>query len=122
IAGVVGSALGYFLTPAGIGFLAEASPEQEALGIEYTQLRMLGVAGMVITFGYKAFFDGIGRTYVHLWAALAMNIFNIVLNYFLIYGNETLGVPRLALAGAGIASVISTYLGLLIMVLVSFSG
>lgn len=122
IAGLVGSALGYFLTPAGIGFLAEASPEQEALGIEYTQLRMLGVAGMVITFSYKAFFDGIGRTYVHLWAALAMNIFNIVLNYFLIYGNETLGVPRLALAGAGIASVISTYLGLLIMVLVSFSG
>jgi putative MATE family efflux protein len=83
---------------------------------------MLGVAGMVVTFGYKAFFDGIGRTSVHLWAALAMNFFNIVLNYLLIFGNEPLGIPRLELAGAGIASVISTYLGLAIMVGVSCRG
>lgn len=120
IAGIVGSALGYLLTPAGIGFLAEASPEQEALGIVYTQLRMLGVAGMVVTFSYKAFFDGVGRTYVHLWAALAMNVFNIFLNYLLIFGFEPLGIEKMGLAGAGIASVISTYLGLGIMVLVSF--
>jgi multidrug resistance protein, MATE family len=122
IAGVVGSAIGYWLTPTGIEFLAEASPEQEELGIVYTQLRMLGIAGMVITFSYKAFFDGVGSTYVHLLAALAMNFFNIGLNFLLIYGNETLGIPRMALAGAGLASLISTYLGLGIMVLVSFHG
>ncbi len=119
LAGTFGSAFGYWVTEPGIGFLATASPEQEALGIEYTQLRMLGVAGMVITFSYKAFFDGIGRTYVHLWAALAMNLFNIVLNYFFIFGNESLGITKMALAGAGIASVISTYLGLAIMMFVS---
>jgi len=115
LAGTFGSAFGYLVTSPGIGFLATASPEQEALGIEYTQLRMLGVAGMVITFSYKAFFDGIGRTYVHLWAALAMNLFNIGLNYLLIFGYDGLGIPKMGLAGAGIASVISTYLGLGIM-------
>ena len=119
IAGVGGSILGHVATPTAIGFLATASEEQQRLGIEYTQFRMMGVAGMVITFAYKAFFDGIGRTYVHLWAALAMNVFNIVLNYLLIFGNDTLGIARLELAGAGIASVISTYLGLAIMVGVS---
>ena len=121
-AGIFGSIFGYFVTEPGIGFLATASTEQEVLGIRYTELRMMGVAGMVITFSYKAFFDGIGRTYVHLWAALAMNLFNIVLNYFFIFGNESLGIPRMALAGAGIASVISTYLGLAIMVFVSLRG
>lgn len=119
VAGIFGSAFGYWVSEPGIGWLATASEEQQALGIEYTQLRMLGVAGMVITFSYKAFFDGVGRTYVHLWAALAMNVFNIILNYLLIFGNDSLGVPRMALAGAGIASVISTYLGLAIMMFVS---
>lgn len=118
IAGFTGSALGYWASSTGLQFLAEGGGSQEALAIEYAQIRMLGVAGMVITFAFKAFFDGIGRTYVHLWAALAMNLFNIILNYFFIYGNDTLGIPRMALAGAGYASVISTYLGLAIIAVV----
>jgi multidrug resistance protein, MATE family len=119
IAGIVGSALGYWACPKGVGFLAEGGGQQEALAIEYAQIRMLGVAGMVVTFAYKAFFDAVGRTYVHLWAAVAMNVFNLILNYFFIYGNDTLGVPKMALAGAGYASVIATYLGLLVIMLVA---
>ena len=114
-----GSWFGYAITPGLMDLLAEASVEQYELGVTYAQIRMIGVGGMVVTFSYKAFFDGIGRTYVHLWAALSMNAFNIVLNYLLIFGFEPLGVPRLELAGAGIASVISTYLGLVIMIVAS---
>jgi multidrug resistance protein, MATE family len=119
LAGIVGTVLGYVSCPKGVGFLAEGGGQQEALAIEYAQIRMLGVAGMVVSFAYKAFFDGIGRTYVHLWSAVAMNVFNLILNYFFIYGNDTLGIPKMALAGAGYASVIATYVGLLIMVLVA---
>ncbi len=122
LAGLVGGGLGYLLTEPAIGYLAEASEAQRDLGVRYTQIRMLGIPGMVVTFGYKAFFDGIGRTYVHLWAALAMNLFNIGLNYLLIFGAPSLGVPKLELAGAGIASVVSTYLGLGIMFGVSLAG
>lgn len=118
IAGAMGSTLGYLASPHGLTYLAEGGGAQEALAIEYAQIRMLGVAGMVMTFAFKAFFDGIGRTYVHLWAALAMNLFNIVLNYFFIFGNDTLGIPAMELAGAGYASVVSTYLGLAIIALV----
>lgn len=118
-AGLFGSVFGWFVTPLGIEALASASPQQAALGAEYTQIRMIGVAGMVVTFSYKAFFDGISRTYVHLWAALAMNVFNIGLNYLMIFGYEPLGIPRMELAGAGYASVISTYLGLTIMIVAS---
>ena len=117
--GIAAGAFGYYITPAGIDFLASASEEQKQLGITYTQIRMLGVPGMVMTFSFKAFFDALGRTWVHLYAALWMNFLNIGFNYLLIFGYEPLGIPRLELAGAAIASAGSTYVGMLIMIFVS---
>ncbi|MBC8068260.1 MAG: MATE family efflux transporter [Deltaproteobacteria bacterium] len=118
--GLAAGAFGYFITPPGIDFLASASEEQKQLGVTYTQIRMLGVPGMVMTFSFKAFFDGLGRTWVHLYAALWMNVLNIGMNYLLIFGSEPLGIPRMELAGAAIASSASTYLGFVIMAGVSF--
>src|SRR5262249_4929341 len=66
------------------------------------------------TFAFKAFFDGIGRTQVHLVSAVIMNILNVVLCYALIFGH--FGAPRMGVAGAGLAAAISTYVGLFIMV------
>jgi MATE family multidrug resistance protein len=120
-AGVLGILIGWYSGPYAVDFLAEASAEQKRLGTIYVQLRALGIGAMVATFAFKAFFDGIGRTYVHLIAAVVMNLFNIGLNYLLIYGNEPLGIPRMGLAGAGWASMISTYLGLAIMIGVSLA-
>ncbi|TPV95300.1 MAG: MATE family efflux transporter [Myxococcales bacterium FL481] len=119
VSGALGSIIGYTLAPLAVDFLAEASHKQRELAAAYTQIRALGVAGMVMTFSYKAFFDGIGRTYVHLIAAAAMNLINVVLNYMLIYGVDDLGIPQLGLHGAAWASTMSTYLGLAIMVAVS---
>ncbi|MEZ4589475.1 MAG: MATE family efflux transporter, partial [Gemmatimonadales bacterium] len=119
ICSIVGMVFGYVMTPLAVGFLAKASPEQAALGADYTQLRMLGVPAMVLTFSYKAFFDGIGKTHVHLWAALTMNVLNVIINYFLIYGYEPLGIPSMGLHGAGLASALTTYIGLVIMLVVS---
>lgn len=120
-AGVLGIAVGYYSGPFAVDFLAEASEEQKQLGTVYVQLRALGIGAMVSTFAFKAFFDGIGRTYVHLIAAVVMNVFNIGLNYLLIYGNDRLGIPKMGLAGAGWASMIATYLGLAIMIIVSLA-
>jgi len=120
VAGLFGASLGYVLTPYVVDFLATASPEQASLGSSYTQMRMIGVPGMVLTFSYKAFFDGIAKTHVHLYAALVMNFVNIGLNYLMIYGAPSLGIPMMGLDGAGLASAYSTYLGLVIMVVVSF--
>jgi putative MATE family efflux protein len=70
---------------------------------------------MAATFAFKAFFDGIGKTSVHFVSSLVMNAFNIGLCLLLIFGNETLGIPKMGIAGAGLAGVISTYVGLAIM-------
>ncbi|MEE9382415.1 MAG: MATE family efflux transporter [Nannocystaceae bacterium] len=119
-AGLLGSVIGYFVTPSAVDFLAEASTRQRELATNYTQIRSLGIASLVLTFSYKSFFDGIGRTYVHLVAALSMNAMNIGLNYILIYGSPAWGVPQLGLEGAALASTISTYFGAGIMIAVSF--
>lgn len=120
LTGVFGMVFGYAFTPMAVGFLAQASPTQAELGTMYTQLRMLGIPAMVLTFSYKAFFDGIGKTHVHLWAALSMNVVNIVINYFLIYGFEPLGIPSMGLYGAGLASALTTYIGSIVMIAYSF--
>jgi putative MATE family efflux protein len=126
VAGVIcaalGSTIGYVFSPDVVQWLAKASPEQARLGIEYIQIRSVGIAGMVLTFSYKSFFDGIGRTYVHLIAALFMNVFNIGLNYLLIFGSPSMGIPELGLAGAAWASTCSTFMGLGIMALISLRG
>jgi len=78
------------------------------------QWRLLGIASMAVTFSFKAFFDGIGKTYVHMWSAIVMNALNIVLCWMFIFGNW--GAPRMGVAGAGLAGFASTWLGLAIMI------
>lgn len=89
-----------------------------AFGVPYSQYRLLGVLSMVATVSYKSFFDGIGKTHVHMVAALVMNALNIGLNYALIFGIGPF--PQLYVEGAGLASLISTYVGLALMIGWSF--
>jgi len=85
------------------------------LAVPYLRWRMVGVVSMVMTASYKSFFDGLGRTRVHMYAALVMNLVNLVLGIGLIFGR--LGMPRLGVTGAGVASAISSYVGLGMMFL-----
>ena len=73
----------------------------------------LGITSMVVTFSFKAFFDGIGKTHVHMISAIVMNVGNIVLCVAFIFGNW--GAPRMGIAGAGLAAFVSTWVGLFIM-------
>lgn len=80
------------------------------LGTPYTQVRVLGVLSMVATASYKGFFDGVGSTRVHMYACLVMNTINIPLNFIFIFGWGP--IPAYHVTGAGIAGLISTYIGL----------
>ena len=85
-----------------------------AFGVPYARFRLLGVLSMVTTAAIKSFFDGTNRTYVHMVAAIVMNVGNIVLNYCFIFGPGPF--PALNVAGAGLASLVATYIGLFIMI------
>jgi Na+-driven multidrug efflux pump len=115
LAGVVFTVLGYLAMPAILGALIQVPGAREAAEA-YLHYRLLGVTSMAATFAFKAFFDGLGKTHVHLVSAVVMNAINIALCLVLIFGNATLGAPRMGIAGAGLAGLVSTYVGLAIMV------
>lgn len=114
VAGAVFTLIGFLLLDPMMHAMVK-NPDAAAYAVSYSRYRFLGIVSMAMTFGFKAFFDGLGQTRIHMVSALAMNAFNIVLCYLLIFGN--LGFPRMGPPGAGLAALIATWIGLAIMVL-----
>lgn len=113
MAGLVFTVIGYAILEPLMRLMVK---NHEAVGyaIAYTRFRFLGIVSMAMTFAFKAFFDGLGQTRVHMVSALLMNVANVVLCYALIFGHW--GLPRMGPPGAGLAALISTYIGLAIMI------
>ncbi len=90
------------------------SAELRETATAYLRPRSFGAAGAVTAMVLASFFRGIGDTRTPLFAMVAANVLNGVLDYGLIFGN--LGLPRLGVAGAGAASAFSewTYAALLL--------
>jgi Na+-driven multidrug efflux pump len=114
VAGGIFSAIGLMCLPWLVRSMV-AVPEVREVAIDYTRWRMLGVISMSATMAIKAFFDGIGKTHVHLVAALVMNVANVVFCWAFIFGH--LGSPRMGAPGAGLGAFVATWIGLAIMVL-----
>jgi MATE family multidrug resistance protein len=114
VAGFAFTAVGYLSLPYLLPLIIKV-PAVQAAASSYLKWRLLGIASMAMTFSYKAFFDGIGRTYVHMVSAIVMNLVNVFLCVTLIFGK--FGAPRMGIGGAGMAAFISTWLGLGIMIL-----
>jgi Na+-driven multidrug efflux pump len=115
VAGLAFSAIGYLFMPYILSAMIKVPAAREA-ALAYLGWRLLGVLSMVATFAFKAFFDGIGKTHIHLVSAIVMNALNIILCWILIFGSPSLGIAKMGIAGAGLAGFVSTYVGLLIMV------
>ena len=92
-------------------------PEAHAIALSYSKWRLLGVMSMGMTMAFKAFFDGIGKTWVHLVSAVIMNVFNVMFCWVFIFGNASLGVRAMGAPGAGLAAFMATWIGLSIMIL-----
>ncbi len=113
VGGVLGAAAGWVLLPSAFGLLSD-NPNVVALGTAYSRWRFLGISSMAATAAYKAFYDGIGVTHLHLVAAVVMNIVNLLLCWVLIFGN--LGAPAMGVEGAGLAACLSTWIGFAVMI------
>jgi putative MATE family efflux protein len=116
-AGIAFTLLGYACLPLVLKLLIKV-PEVREAARHYMQYRLLGIASMAITFSFKAFFDGIGKTHVHMVSAVVMNALNIFLCWVFIFGN--LGAPHMGIGGAGLAGFVATWVGLLVMVAWAF--
>jgi MATE family multidrug resistance protein len=114
VGGGIVSVVGWLLLPAIFHFLIH-SPDVRAVALSYSRWRMMGVISMAMTMAIKGFFDGVGRTHVHLVAAIVMNVLNVVLCYCFIFGHG--GAPAMGATGAGVAGFLATWIGLFIMIL-----
>lgn len=113
LASVAFTALAYLVMPS-LLTVAIKIPEVRDAAASYLDYRLLGITSMVVTFSFKAFFDGVGKTHVHLISAIVMNLINVVLCYAFIFGN--FGAEKMGISGAGLAALLSTWVGLFIMV------
>jgi putative MATE family efflux protein len=113
VAGVAFAILGAVTIHGLLGIILKV-PEAHEIAYRYSSWRLLGIVSMAGTMALKAFFDGIGKTWVHLVSAVVMNVFNVLFCWMFIFGN--LGAPRMGAPGAGFAAFVSTWIGLAIMI------
>ena len=105
---VISSIILAALTPLGqqlIRFFGHA-PDVQTLELQYFGLLNLFGGFAVINNALGSFFSGRGKTKIPMYAALAGNTVNIVLDYVMIFGK--LGFAPMGLQGAAWATIISS--------------
>jgi putative MATE family efflux protein len=86
-----------------------------AYGMEYLKIMLLGTIPFFLTQAYAGTLKETGQTVLPMKASLAAVFTNLILNYILIYGK--LGAPALGVKGAAIATVLSRFAELAIILL-----
>jgi putative MATE family efflux protein len=89
-------------------------PAVTEVGRGYIRLRLYGSLPFMVIMAHRGFFNGIGETRLHMRVAIAINVFNALLNWVFIFGN--LGAPSMGAAGAGLASTLATTAGMLLFI------
>lgn len=86
----------------------------------YFGVLLLSLPFVLLFNAFKQFADGITDTRVSMWILLGGNVLNIIGNYILIYGK--LGMPELGLVGAGISTLASRVLMVVVFALLFFNA
>ena len=99
--------------------LGEGDPADAAetleIGVKYMNIILISLVPIGITQAYAGTLRDLGSTKVPMFASLVAIFVNLVGNYLLIYGH--LGLPALGASGAAIATVISRFVELGILVI-----
>ena len=99
--------------------LGEGDPADAAetlkIGVDYMRVILISLIPIGLTQAYAGTLKDVGRTKVPMIASVCAIFVNLVGNFLLIYGY--LGLPALGAVGAAIATVISRFVELLILVI-----
>ena len=82
----------------------------------YYLITLASVIFVMMANSFRQFVEGIANPAVSMWVLLSGNLLNIIGNYILIYGK--FGAPELGLFGAGISTLVSRILILLMFIAV----
>ena len=112
--------LGFFHKPLLSLFLHESSAEGDLAatleyGIRYTLILLIGLIPYAISMCYASSLRETGETFIPMVGSGSAVLVNLVFNYLLIFGK--FGFPELGVLGAAVATVISRFVELGIIVI-----
>lgn len=84
----------------------------------YLLMRIIGLAPFLYFCFFKQFLEGLGNTMVAMLITVGANVLNILLNWVFIFGK--LGCSQMGAAGAGLASLIASFVYTIGIVFVIF--
>lgn len=90
------------------------------LGVEYLRIVIYSQFFMLITFAISSSLRGAGDTKTPMYVNSAVNIFNIIGNWLLIYGVWIF--PEMGIAGAALSTTLSRAIGAIFLLLITFKG
>ncbi|RRS06508.1 MATE family efflux transporter [Pseudoalteromonas sp. J010] len=85
--------------------------------IAYLTILSFSMVGVGISEAFEGHWNGIGKTKVFMFNLFIINSLNVLFNYIFIFGNW--GAPALGTMGAGLATLLSVYIGNLSYVLIT---
>ncbi len=86
-----------------------SDPQVLAEGVPYLQARLVAMTALSMNYAFRGFWNAVDKSMLYMRTLIVMHASNIVLNWVFIFGN--LGAPELGSLGAGIASSVSTFVG-----------
>lgn len=104
--------IGYYLQGEGDPSEAVATLDH---GLDYLKVMLWGVPPFAFSNAYSSTLRESGETRVPMMAGIIAVFVNLILNYLMIFGH--LGLPAMGVQGAALATVISRYVELLIVVI-----
>ena len=111
------SALLYWFAPVLFPYL-NSDPAVIDNGVPYLQLRILATVFMGMNFAFRGYWNAVDMSKIYMKTLIGMHASNIFLNYIFIFGN--FGSPALGVTGAGLATALSTVIGVIIYFYLGF--
>ncbi len=118
---VVSGVVYYFMAPTLVSLFLEGdgTPEDAAqtleIGVSYINIIIVSLVPIALSYAYAGTLKDTGNTKVPMIATMAAILVNLVGNAILIYG--LCGLPAMGADGAAIATVISRYVELLVLMI-----
>jgi len=94
---------------------AESINATLSYGMDYLKIILIGLPAFALVQVYSSTLRECGQTLLPMKSGIVAVFVNLILNYLLIYGK--FGFPELGVAGAAIATVVSRYVEMLIIVI-----